>query len=124
MFYVIALAGAHKRVVDQLREQLAMVSARPQNHCHTGAREPQYKAFCLALCSAGGEGQALPDPEAVPGAEDVRQVRWDTTSLGQGQPKSPRRPGLRRPRRGVSGAASGLRDARVTRAGCLHASSR
>lgn len=25
MFYVIALAGAHKRVINQLREQLAMV---------------------------------------------------------------------------------------------------
>lgn len=27
MFYVIALAGAHKRVINQLREQLAMVSS-------------------------------------------------------------------------------------------------
>ena len=26
MFYVIALAGAHKQVINQLREQLAMVS--------------------------------------------------------------------------------------------------
>lgn len=26
MFYVIALAGAHKRVIEQLRDQLAMVS--------------------------------------------------------------------------------------------------
>lgn len=25
MFYVIALAGAHKRVINQLREQLVMV---------------------------------------------------------------------------------------------------
>lgn len=25
MFYVIALAGAHKKVINQLREQLAMV---------------------------------------------------------------------------------------------------
>lgn len=25
MFYVIALAGAHKRVINQLRDQLAMV---------------------------------------------------------------------------------------------------
>lgn len=26
MFYVIALAGAHKRVINQLREQLVMVN--------------------------------------------------------------------------------------------------
>uniref|UniRef100_A0A667Y7T1 Transmembrane channel-like protein n=1 Tax=Myripristis murdjan TaxID=586833 RepID=A0A667Y7T1_9TELE len=31
MFYVIALAGAHKRVINQLREQLAMVSNQPSD---------------------------------------------------------------------------------------------
>lgn len=36
MFYVIALAEAHKRVINQLREQLVMVGLL-KNTCHTSA---------------------------------------------------------------------------------------
>lgn len=32
MFYVIALAGAHKKVINQLREQLATVGLSHQSH--------------------------------------------------------------------------------------------
>lgn len=34
MFYVIALAGAHKRVINQLREQLVMVGLLKMLTCY------------------------------------------------------------------------------------------
>uniref|UniRef100_A0A4W5N575 Transmembrane channel-like protein n=1 Tax=Hucho hucho TaxID=62062 RepID=A0A4W5N575_9TELE len=41
MFYIIALAGAHKRVIDQLREQLVMVSSY--------SKQPTYMAAQLYI---------------------------------------------------------------------------
>ena len=43
MFYVIALAGAHKRVINQLREQLEMVST-PEKLCSLVASNLMHKA--------------------------------------------------------------------------------
>ncbi|MEQ2214244.1 hypothetical protein XENOCAPTIV_026586, partial [Xenoophorus captivus] len=67
MFYVIALAGAHKRVISQLREQLVIVSIL-DNYCQLISFVLQSVIFG-PFCFTGGPGQALPDPEAVPGSE-------------------------------------------------------
>lgn len=41
MFYFIALAGAHKRVVDQLREQLSLVSEEASLVGHGWGHSPR-----------------------------------------------------------------------------------
>lgn len=64
MFYVIALAGAHKRVINQLREQLVMVGLLNICRCFMARIQHLWHA-----CPTGGPWQALPHPEAVPGSE-------------------------------------------------------
>lgn len=67
MFYVIALAGAHKRVINQLREQLVMVGLLNLLRPCSG---PRFITQHLRHpCPTGGPWQAFPHPEAVPGAE-------------------------------------------------------
>lgn len=87
MFYVIALAGAHKRVINQLREQLAMVGLLTNWWCLNYFAFCLFSVFithcpysyyqssdplCVPFCPLGGPWQAFPDPKAVPGTEAFR----------------------------------------------------
>lgn len=67
MFYVIALAGAHKRVINQLREQLVMVGLL--NFLRPCFGFDFITQHLWRPCPTGGPWQAFPHPEAVPGAE-------------------------------------------------------
>lgn len=54
MFYVIALAGAHKRVINQLRDQLAMVKHSLTHTKHTYSQIiSQVNFICIARLTNG-----------------------------------------------------------------------
>lgn len=92
MFYVIALAGAHKKVISQLREQLAMV-------CLLILKKRVYltvvcawrlfwlkSTITVSFGSLGGSWQTLPDPEDAPGPEKL-QLRIQAAQQQQEPPE-------------------------------------
>lgn len=97
MFYVIALAGAHKRVIKQLRNQLEMVGL-PKSTClqfmrmFERIRDDVKITVCHVSFCSGGQRQAFPNPEAVPGSEILTSQIACVQISGADQQKQPQLP--------------------------------
>lgn len=90
MFYVIALAGAHKKVINQLREKLVMVCRRDSLQSEGWPVKNPCTEIFLAFCVTGGPGQTLPDPEAVSGPEcPSGQIHTAAPQSQQTEPQLP-----------------------------------
>lgn len=113
MFYVIALAGAHKKVISQLREQLAMVCLLFLRNLLVWTVVCAWRLFGLkstitvSFGSLGGSWQTLPDPEDAPGPEEfpfhVQAAQQQQQQQEPPQPLLPHQLRQKLPRGDVSG---------------------
>uniref|UniRef100_A0A3B5LWP9 Transmembrane channel-like protein n=1 Tax=Xiphophorus couchianus TaxID=32473 RepID=A0A3B5LWP9_9TELE len=90
MFYVIALAGAHKKVINQLREKLVMVCRLDSLQSEGWPVKNPCTEIFPGFCVTGGPGQTLPDPEAVSGPEcPSGQIHTAAPQSQQAEPQLP-----------------------------------
>lgn len=90
MFYVIALAGAHKKVINQLREKLVMVCQLDSLQSEGWPVKNPCTEIFPGFCFTGGPGQTLPDPEAVSGPEcPSGQIHTAAPQSQQAEPQLP-----------------------------------